>query len=77
MYVPRGFAHAILTLTDNTEVLYFVSDFYTPQDERGIRFNDPTFGIELPLEPVEVSDKDRNWPDFNAEFHGLGRFETL
>lgn len=70
MYVPRGFAHAFITLTDDTEALYLVSDFYAPECERGLRFNDPAFGIEWPIEPVEVSEKDRAWPDFNPEFHG-------
>lgn len=66
MYVPRGFAHAILTLSENVEALYFVSAFYSPQDERGLRYNDPHLNIELPIEPVEVSPKDRSWPDFDA-----------
>ncbi|MNL42915.1 dTDP-4-dehydrorhamnose 3,5-epimerase [compost metagenome] len=70
MYVPRGFAHAFITLTDDTEALYLVSDFYAPECERGLRFNDPALGIEWPIEPVEVSEKDRAWPDFNPEFHG-------
>lgn len=70
MYVPRGFAHAFITLTDDTEALYLVSDFYAPECERGLRFNDPALGIEWPIEPVEVSEKDRSWPDFNPEFHG-------
>jgi dTDP-4-dehydrorhamnose 3,5-epimerase len=70
IYVPRGFAHGILTLVDDTEAFYMVSAFYSPENERGIRFNDPTFGIAWPREPVEVSSKDRNWPAFNMEFHG-------
>lgn len=70
MYVPRGFAHAFITLTDDTEALYLVSDFYAPECERGLRFNDPALGIDWPIEPVEVSEKDRSWPDFNPEFHG-------
>jgi len=73
MYVPRGFAHAILTLTDDTEALYLVSDFYAPQEERGIRWNDPRFGIEWPIEPAEISEKDAAWPDFDPEFHGVER----
>jgi len=73
MYVPRGFAHAILTLTDDTEALYLVSDFYAPQEERGIRWNEPRFGIEWPIEPAEISEKDAAWPDFDPEFHGVER----
>jgi dTDP-4-dehydrorhamnose 3,5-epimerase len=74
MYVPRGFAHAFITLTDDVEVLYLVSSFYAPDCERGVRHNDPAIGIEWPLAPAEISEKDRNWPDLNAEFHG---FETM
>lgn len=73
MYVPRGFAHAFVTLTDDTEALYLVSSFYSPENERGIRYNDPAIGIEWPIEPTELSDKDVSWPDFNAEFHGFER----
>ncbi len=64
LYVPRGFAHGFQTITEDTEVSYLVSSFYTPDAEGGIRYNDPAFGIEWPLEPTEMSDKDRNWPDF-------------
>ncbi len=77
MYVPRGFAHAFITLTDDAEALYLVDAFYTPQAERGVRWNDPKIGIEWPIEPVEISDKDRAWPDLNAEFHGLERMRGL
>lgn len=73
MYVPRGFAHAILTLVDNTEALYLVSDFYSPENERGIRWNDPRFAIDWPIEPTEISPKDAAWPDFDPQFHGIER----
>jgi dTDP-4-dehydrorhamnose 3,5-epimerase len=66
LYVPEGFAHGYLALEDDTEVIYFVSEFYSPEHERGVRHDDPAFGIEWPI-PVEiVSDKDRGWPDFRA-----------
>jgi dTDP-4-dehydrorhamnose 3,5-epimerase len=71
MYVPRGFAHAILALTDDVESFYLVSAFYAPEHERGIRYNDPKFQIEWPIEPVEISPKDRNWPDFDPRYHGI------
>lgn len=70
-YAPRGFAHAILTLEDDTEALYLVSDFYDPTAERGVRFDDPLLSVEWPIEPAEVSAKDRNWPSFDPEFHGV------
>jgi len=77
MYVPRGFAHAILTLTDDTELLYLVSAFYAPKEERGVRWNDPRFGIEWPLQPTEISDKDKAWPDFDRDFHGIERLRGV
>ena len=63
-YVPEGTAHGYQALTDDAEVLYQVSQFYTPGAERGVRYNDPTFGVEWPLKVQMISDKDRNWPDF-------------
>lgn len=71
MYVPRGFAHAILTLSDDAEAIYLVSAFYGPQQERGVRWNDPAIGIAWPIEPAEVSPKDATWPDFDPAFHGI------
>lgn len=73
MYVPRGFAHAILTLSDDAEVIYLVSAFYAPEQERGLRWNDPTIGIEWPIVPAEISSKDTKWPDLDSAFHGIER----
>ena len=69
LYVPKGFAHGFITLTDNTEALYLVDEFYAPELERGIRYDDPSFGIEWPLQPTVISDKDRQHPDFNPQHH--------
>ena len=77
MYVPRGFGHGFVTLTDNAEALYLVSAAYSPETERGVRWNDPAIGIEWPFEPRETSEKDRNWPDFDAKFHGLEAMRGL
>jgi dTDP-4-dehydrorhamnose 3,5-epimerase len=77
MYVPRGFAHAILTREDNSEALYLTSNFYSPENERGVRWNDPRFAIGWPIAPVEISAKDVGWPDFNPDFHGLEKLEGL
>ncbi|MDX8482944.1 dTDP-4-dehydrorhamnose 3,5-epimerase [Mesorhizobium sp. VK24D] len=74
MYVPKGFAHAFLTLADDTEALYMVSEFYAPESERGIRWNDPRFAIEWPIEPTVISPKDAAWPEFDHAFHGVGHF---
>jgi dTDP-4-dehydrorhamnose 3,5-epimerase len=64
LYVPEGFAHGFLTLEDNTEVFYQMSEFYAPEHARGIRWNDPAFGIEWPHTPTAMSDRDRSCPDF-------------
>lgn len=65
MYVPSGCAHGFVTLTDEVETLYFVSAPYAPEFERGLRFDDPWIGIRWPVQPVEMSAKDRAWPRFN------------
>jgi dTDP-4-dehydrorhamnose 3,5-epimerase len=64
LYIPENFAHGLITLEDNTEVTYQVSQFYSPGSERGVRYNDPTFGIKWPIEVLIISDKDKNWPDY-------------
>ena len=65
LYVPEGFAHGFLSLMDKTEICYQVSQFYTPNAERGLRYNDPAFRIEWPIDVQVISDKDRNWPDYS------------
>lgn len=69
LYVPKGFAHGFITLEDATEAFYFVDAFYAPKAERGLRYNDPKFLIQWPIEPCVVSDKDGNWPDFSEAYH--------
>jgi dTDP-4-dehydrorhamnose 3,5-epimerase len=64
LYVPAGFAHGFLTLENDTEVLYQISQFYSPEHARGVRFDDPAFGIEWPEEVVVVSERDRTYPDY-------------
>ena len=77
MYVPRGCAHGLLTLADDTEALYLVSDSYAPDRERGMRFDDPWLGIKWPIAPVEISPKDRAWPDFDPDYHGVEALRGL
>lgn len=77
MYVPRGFAHGFLTLTDDAEALYLVSASYAPQHERGLRFDDPWLAITWPFDPVEISPKDSGWPLFDPQFHGVDRLSGL
>jgi dTDP-4-dehydrorhamnose 3,5-epimerase len=74
LYIPRGFGHGFITLTDNVEAFYFHSAFYSPEAERGLRWNDPAVSIGWPTQPREMSEKDSNWPDLDPEFHG---FEAL
>ena len=66
LFVPEGFAHGFQTLADDVEVTYQVSQFYTPGAEGGIRYDDPTFGIEWPLPVQVISDKDQSWPAYTA-----------
>jgi len=67
LFVPEGFAHGYLTLQNDTEVIYQVSEFYAPGAEQGIRWDDPAFKIEWPLDPVLISEKDKAHPDFKEE----------
>lgn len=69
MYVPEGCAHGLLTLAPRTEALYFVSAPYSPEHERGIRWDDPAFAIEWPFEPAVISAKDRAQRDFDPAWH--------
>lgn len=64
LYIPEGFAHGFITLEDNTEVFYQMSEFYAPDTARGLRWNDPAFGIDWPLEPAVISERDRTYADF-------------
>lgn len=66
LYVPEGFAHGLLTLEDNTEVFYQMSEFYAPEYERGLRWNDPAFRIEWPSDVQVISDRDRSYADFQT-----------
>ena len=67
LYVPERFAHGFITLEDNTEVFYQMSEFYFEQSSRGFRWNDPFFGIRLPLEVAVISERDRDYPDFRQK----------
>jgi len=64
LFVPEGFAHGFITLEGDTEVFYQMSEFYAPEYARGIRWNDPVFRIDWPLEPTVISEQDRSYPDY-------------
>ena len=64
LFIPEGFAHGFQTLEDNSEVFYQMSEFYSPEHQRGLRYNDPAFRISWPIEATVISDRDRNYGDF-------------
>lgn len=64
MYVPEGCAHGFITLEDGTEVFYQMSEFYDAPSARGVRWNDPAFGIIWPIETAVISERDASYPDF-------------
>jgi dTDP-4-dehydrorhamnose 3,5-epimerase len=65
LYVPAGFAHGFLTLAEDSVVQYHMSEYYHPGLGRGVRWNDPAFGIEWPSEPTVISERDASYPDFH------------
>jgi dTDP-4-dehydrorhamnose 3,5-epimerase len=64
VYIPEGCAHGFLTLADDTEVFYQMSEYYYPEAARGVRWNDPAFGIDWPEQVEVISNRDRTLPDF-------------
>ena len=67
IYIPEGFAHGFLTLEDNTEIFYQMSEFFAPDYARGFRWDDPSFGITLPAEVKVISGRDATYPDFSMD----------
>jgi dTDP-4-dehydrorhamnose 3,5-epimerase len=66
VYIPAGIAHGFQSLADDSEVFYQMSEFYYPDAARGVRHDDPAFGIEWPLPVTEISEKDLGFPDFEG-----------
>jgi dTDP-4-dehydrorhamnose 3,5-epimerase len=64
LYIPEGCAHGFLTLEANCEVFYQMSEFYHPESARGVRWNDPAFGIEWPEKAEILATRDASYPDF-------------
>ena len=64
LYIPGGVAHGFITLTDNTEVFYQMSEFYMPEYARGVRWDDASFKIHWPIDVTTISEKDARYPDF-------------
>ena len=67
IYVPENFAHGFLTLEDNSEVYYMVTQFYNAESEGGLHYNDPEINIQWPTEINEISDKDDSHPSFSLK----------
>jgi len=66
LYVPRRFAHGYQVLEDDTELMYLMGEFYAPDHQGGLRYNDPRLGIAWPRAAGELSDKDLSWPLLDA-----------
>lgn len=62
LWIPEGCAHGYQTLEDRSELLYTTSAFYAPESASGVRYDDPAFGIEWPIDVTVVSEADRSWP---------------
>ena len=62
LFLPRGFAHGFLTLTDDVEVQYKADNYYSPEHDGGVRWDDPAIGVEWPMKPLLLSDKDKSAP---------------
>lgn len=71
MYVPEGFAHGFQTGEENVELLYFHTEFYSPEYEGGVRYDDPLVNILWHSKPTDVSVKDQNYPLLSYQFEGL------
>jgi dTDP-4-dehydrorhamnose 3,5-epimerase len=67
LYIPKGFAHGYLTLTDDVDIFYQMSQFYEKDYEAGIRWDDPTFDIFWLKEPLIISERDQRHPDFKKD----------
>jgi len=66
-YIPAGCAHGFVTLEDRTEVVYEISEFYHGESARGVRWNDPAFGIVWPRQPTRMSERDAAYPLLDIE----------
>jgi dTDP-4-dehydrorhamnose 3,5-epimerase len=65
LYIPKGCAHGFLTLADNSEIFYQMSEFWEPGHGAGVRWNDPAFGVEWPATPAILAPRDATYPDFS------------
>ena len=71
IYVPEGFAHGFQTLTERVEMIYHHTEFYTPEHERGLKYDDPTLNITWKMPPSLVSGRDQQHPMIDEQFEGI------
>ncbi|MFX1308512.1 MAG: dTDP-4-dehydrorhamnose 3,5-epimerase [Promethearchaeota archaeon] len=71
LYIPEGFAHGFQTLEKDSTICYFVTEFYYPEYEGGIVYNDPKINVKWPLEVTNISDKDREIKQLDDDFRGI------
>ncbi|HSU27286.1 MAG TPA: dTDP-4-dehydrorhamnose 3,5-epimerase [Chitinophagaceae bacterium] len=71
VYIPAGFAHGFQALTDNAELIYLHSAFYTASAEGGIRYDDKKLSVDWPLAITEISERDKQLPLLNEQFTGI------
>lgn len=71
LLISEGFAHGFQTLEENSELLYLHTEFYSPEHEGGVRYNDPAINISWPLDVTDISEKDRNYPLLSKDFEGI------
>ena len=71
LFIPEGFAHGFQTLSENAQLIYHHSEFYNPEAESGIKFDDPAVNIQWPLKVTEISERDKDHPLIDSTFKAL------
>ena len=71
IYVPEGFAHGFQTLEDNAQMIYYHTNYYTPENERGLNYKDPALKIDWPLTPLNITPKDKKHSFIDTNFKGI------
>jgi dTDP-4-dehydrorhamnose 3,5-epimerase len=66
LYVPEGMAHGFITLADSTEIFYQMSEYYSPENAAGVRWDDPAFSVAWPVDPAIISDRDSSFADYQV-----------